>query len=368
MKLYLNQTVYDAAMERIAWLFGEFENVIVNVSGGKDSTVVLNLSLEVAERLGRLPVKVMFIDQEAEWRATIDHVRLIMADPRVEPIWLQVPISIFNATSPFDPWLHCWEEGKAWMRAKEPDSLKVNKYGTDRFAKMFEAYNRTEYPDSPVAHIGGVRTEESPARRLGLTIYETYKGVTWGTAENKKLGHYTFYPIYDWSYTDVWKAINDHGWPYCRLYDLMYQYGVPVRDMRVSNIHHETAVKSLFYMQEIEPDTWGQAVARLSGINTAGQMQGQFFQPTELPFMFNDWREYRDHLLENLITDPKIREKMRRQFAGNDHIYEGKALVDLIRTEIACILVNDYHGTKLSTFHASHMMDSKNRGKRSGRH
>ena len=43
MKMYLNKTVFDAAKERISWLFDNFENVIVGVSGGKDSTVVLNL-------------------------------------------------------------------------------------------------------------------------------------------------------------------------------------------------------------------------------------------------------------------------------------------------------------------------------------
>jgi predicted phosphoadenosine phosphosulfate sulfurtransferase len=66
---------------------------------------------------------------------------------------------------------------------------------------------------------------------LGLTSYLTYKDITWGKYENRKLEHYVFYPLYDWSYTDIWKAIFDHGWSYCRLYDYMYQYGVaPMRD------------------------------------------------------------------------------------------------------------------------------------------
>ena len=72
MKIYLKDTVLEAARNRAARLFDEFDNLYVAFSGGKDSTVTLNLALEEAERRGRLPLPVIFIDQEAEWQATID--------------------------------------------------------------------------------------------------------------------------------------------------------------------------------------------------------------------------------------------------------------------------------------------------------
>ena len=46
MKIYLNKNVYDSAIERINFIFDEFKNVIVSFSGGKDSTVILNLALD----------------------------------------------------------------------------------------------------------------------------------------------------------------------------------------------------------------------------------------------------------------------------------------------------------------------------------
>jgi len=75
MKIYSKQTVYEAALDRIRFIFDEFPNVIVGVSGGKDSTVVFQLALIVAREKNRLPLKTMFLDQEAEWQATIDQIK-----------------------------------------------------------------------------------------------------------------------------------------------------------------------------------------------------------------------------------------------------------------------------------------------------
>lgn len=360
MKIYSKQNVFDAAVNRIRYLFDEFPNVIVNISGGKDSTVVLNLALAVAEEKGRLPLKVMFIDQEAEWQTVIDHIRVIMSDSRIEPLWLQVPIKIFNATSTIEPWLYCWEEGKEWIRDKEPNSIKFNRYGTDRFAEMFEAYNKTVYPHQRVCRLAGVRTEESPARMLGLTSYTTYKHITWGSKENVKLGHYTFYPIYDWSYTDVWAAIHKNDWPYCNIYDYMYQHGLPVQKMRVSNVHHETAVKTLYYLQEVEGDTWDKITKRISGLNSVSKLNSGFFAPEKLPFMFSSWREYRDYLLENMICDQETRAKMMASFLSEERRYDEEIHTELFKMQVNVILLNDYHGTKQTTFVAAHGKYLKN--------
>jgi predicted phosphoadenosine phosphosulfate sulfurtransferase len=224
---------------------------------------------------------------------------------------------------------------------------------------MFTKFMEVEYPGK-ACYIAGVRAEESMARYNGLTSYATYKGVTWGNACGKKNSQYTFYPIYDWVYTDVWKAIHDNSWSYCALYDYFYQYGVPVRNMRVSNVHHETAIHQLFFLQEIESETWNTITQRISGINSAGQLQKNAFFPRQLPYMFSNWWEYRDYLLENMITNIENKEKMKKTFAAADKIYHESVQLDLVKTQIAAILVNDYHGTKMTNFIASHGKYSKN--------
>jgi predicted phosphoadenosine phosphosulfate sulfurtransferase len=42
--------VYTLALERSAYTFEHFDHVAVSFSGGKDSTAVLNVALEVARR------------------------------------------------------------------------------------------------------------------------------------------------------------------------------------------------------------------------------------------------------------------------------------------------------------------------------
>lgn len=73
-RVYRDQNVYEAALDRMRWLFDEFEDVVVTISGGKDSTVIFNLALMVAREKNRLPLRVFFLDQEAEWNVVIEHV------------------------------------------------------------------------------------------------------------------------------------------------------------------------------------------------------------------------------------------------------------------------------------------------------
>lgn len=350
VKYYLNKSVLEAARERIAFIFDEFEDVVVGYSGGKDSTVVFELTLEEARRRNRLPLKVLFIDQEAEWQATIEQVRQVMSRPEVEPFWLQVPIRLFNATSTQEEWLLCWDPAQRdkWMRPQEPNAITENVYGTDRFAELFNAFFRHHFAGRRACLIGGVRTEESPSRMIGLTYRPKYKWVTWGKRLTADL-HYTFYPIYDWSWVDVWKAIHEHGWRYNHLYDFQYSRRVAVQDMRVSNVHHETAVKALFVLQEFEPDTYQRLTQRISGVDTAGKMGDDDFFVHKLPYMFGSWIEYRDFLLEKLIA-PEHQPKFRKHFTTQDRYYEEVLGDKLYKAQVQSILTNDYHCTKLKNF------------------
>ena len=87
------------------------------------------------------------------------------------------------------------------------------------------------------------------------------------------------------------------------MYDYMYQYGLSINNMRISNVTHEEAIKSFSFMQEIEPDLYNRLTRRISGVSTASQMQDDAFKIKDLPFMFFSWEEYRDYLTDHLIKE-----------------------------------------------------------------
>jgi predicted phosphoadenosine phosphosulfate sulfurtransferase len=357
MKIYNNTNVLDAAINRVRFLFDEFENVVVGFSGGKDSTATLNIALKVAEEKNRLPLKVIFVDQEAEWQGTIDYVEKVMNDPRVEPMWFQMPMVITNNASSYERYSLCWNpnEKENWIHPYNEMSIKENKYGTDRFHDLFEKIFKVEFKDQKSCYLAGVRTEEAPKRFVALTHALTYKWITWGKVLNKKLDHYTFYPLYDWSYTDVWKYINENNIPYNKVYDSMYQHGVNVVDMRISNLHHETAIQVLLLVQEIEPATWNRVAKRIDGASSIKHIKKNSFTcPKELPYMFNDWEEYAYHLANNIIQDESNKKLFLNKLDSKKIIYTGDNIKESFwKVVINTILSSDWDFTKIANYEMS---------------
>lgn len=353
MKVFLNENVLQAAKRRINRAFDEFETVMVSTSGGKDSTVVTELAIEVARDRNRLPLKVFWLDQECELQATVDYVKQMMYRPEIEPWWYQIPFRLQNATSANKTWLNVWGEGEEWVRDKDPISKKENHYNCDRFRALMIEVIKQEFEGKSVAVLTGTRAAESPTRFLALTSNQGYKDFVWHTTLSKEPPQYLLHPIYDWEVSDIWKAIHDHSWAYNSHYDDLYRYGVPIRKMRVSNYFHETAVHSLFMLQETEPETYHRATQRISGLDAAAKFGAKDYFIRDLPFMFQDWREYRDYLLENLITNPQYQERFRKRFASQENRYPHEVGEIMFRMHINSILANDIEFTKMGTWESN---------------
>ena len=68
-----NKNVLEAAIERIEYIFAHFDHVYFSVSGGKDSSMMVQLADMIASRTNR-KFDVFFLDQEAIYKTTADHI------------------------------------------------------------------------------------------------------------------------------------------------------------------------------------------------------------------------------------------------------------------------------------------------------
>ncbi len=341
--------VLDAARARMKWLFDEFDGkVSVSCSGGKDSTVVLELAAEVARERGE-KLRVVFIDQEAEFQGTVDYMRYLQTRDDINLEWYQIPFKLFNATNHENEWLQVWGPGEDWMRPMEPDSIKdVELFDRrsgrklDRWMEIVDGVNRR----TGDAILVGMRAEESPTRRVSMISAPAYKWITWsagpGHSDNGR-PLYSFQPIWDWSYRDVWRAISEMDWKYNDMYDKQYRIGVPMRSMRVSSFHHSQALNSLKTLQELEPETWEVAIRRLDGISTQGHIGEIADLVPGLPYMFGSWVEYMHYLIDTL-TDERHRPTFRKNFENLVRVLYDTEPEDIAQHMIVNIIHNDYTG------------------------
>lgn len=336
--IYLENNVFDEALARIRFVYDNFDDVIVSMSGGKDSTVVFNLALMVAHERGRLPLKVFWLDQEAEWQSTVDYMSNIMHRHDVAPYWFQIPFDFTNSLSPQKNFVRLWDEKeeKNWIHPKDDIAIKDFLHKETRFHKIYKEL-QASIADGETAVLCGMRIEESPTRRLHITGEKAkYKGITW--CSSKYGGKCRqFYPIYDFTHSDVWAAIAKNKWSYNILYDKQYQYGVPRMNMRCSALIHETAWHNIRGLQEFEPETYNRFCKRVAGTSTFTHAFETEVMPKELPFMFKDWKEYRDFLLEHIVK-PEYHELFRTRWKKQNS-------EEWYKIHVQECIINDIDGT-----------------------
>ena len=334
-KIYKDINVYDAAINRYDIVLNDFDNYYVSVSGGKDSSIMLQLMAQEARKY-RKKFSVLYIDLEAQYQATIGHINALIdatKDVVENWYWCALPLSLRNAVSAIQPKWICWDtkDKEKWVReypTKRKDIVLVTEDSLpdgwdwffrgmefEEFILWFAKWFNETHGGKTAAGIG-IRSDESLNRFRTIVSdkKERYKNYPWTTrvhCKSKVLNCWNFFPLYDWRTEDDWTAVAKLNLLFNPIYELMYKNGLSIYEQRLCQPYGDDQRKGLDQYRTLEPETWEKVLNRVEGVNFGniycrtsllGNIKSE--KPDNLT-----WEQYAVFLLESIgMYVPEVRD------------------------------------------------------------
>lgn len=337
MKKYNDKTVYEAACERIDFIFKNFDRVYLSFSGGKDSGVMLNLAIDYIRKHNvQKKMGIMILDNEANYEYSLEFMhRIIGANLDILDVyWCCLPITLPCTVSAYATEWQCWGERdkQRWIRPMPQQPYIVN-MGNHNFPFFVEDMSYEEFWDGfgewysqgkSCACLIGIRADESLNRYRAILNEkkQMFKGRSWTKRKTDKMKRlYNCYPIYDWKTQDIWVANAKMGWDYNKLYDIFYMAGLNIAQMRVASPFMSESKSSLNLYRVIDPHVWATLCARVQGANFIATYGKQInYHSFKLP-EGHTWKSFVKFLLDTLPEE--VAENFKRRFVQS-LIYWGR--------------------------------------------
>ena len=335
-KKYLKQNVYEALLERLQFIFCEFENIYISFSGGKDSGLLLNLVLDFRKKYyPDRQIGVFHQDFEAKYTVTTQYIERTFERIKgeAELYWVCLPMATRTALSSYEMYWYPWDDTKKeqWVR-QMPDkeyviNLDHNPITTYRYrmhqedlAKQFGRWYRKSHGDKKTVCLLGIRADESLQRYSGfLNKKYGYKDECWISKQFKNV--WCASPLYDWKANDIWHANYLFSYDYNKLYDLYYKAGLTVSQMRVASPFNDYSKDALNLYRVIDTEIWCRLVGRVQGANFAaiyGRTKAMGYRSIALP-QGHTWKSYTQFLLDTLPK--RLRNNYIRKFNTSIHFW-----------------------------------------------
>lgn len=239
--------------------------------------MLFHLTARIARERGR-KFHVLFIDWEAQYELTIDHIQDVYhmySDVVDHFYWVALPLTTVSGVSQEEPEWIAWEPDVEWVRQPpewaitQQDYFPFYEYAMT-FEEFIPKFSHWLAGNDKLATLIGIRTEESLNRYVGLASPHKLryaKDKPWTTTSNESI-NCVCYPLYDWRTKDIWIFNARTKLPYNPLYELMYKAGVPFRNMRVCEPFGPEQRKGLWLYHVLEPKTWEKMCRRVCGANS----------------------------------------------------------------------------------------------------
>lgn len=322
-KKYLDIDVVTAAKQRIRHILDNYEYINLGFSGGKDSTALLYLLVDVLKEDNRPKVDVTYVDHEIEGENIVEILEYVSTIPEINFIWIVVPFKLRNAASskyfhwyPWNPMeKHLWVRDVpeqaitevAWSRfehsCKEGEVFSPDKVlFADDFQDILQGcINDANAKGLSAISLCGVRAEESLAR---YRIFAKKQNECYISSAQ------VCYPIYDWSVYDVWKYIRDSKRPYNKDYDLMNkgEYFNQLNRQRVGSILAEESLRTIHEWPLFYGSLWEKILNRAHGVKTAWRYNNEgIYTGTRIEKKSDvSWKEYFDAVILGLEEKTRI--------------------------------------------------------------
>lgn len=319
-KEFLEENVFDASLNRIRKLYRLGFKPVVAVSGGKDSTVAMNITLMVARELGRLPLDVIFSDEEALNQETVNYMNWLAQEPDIKLHWTCLPVKHRNACSRVQQWWYPWLEADRdkWIRPMPPNSVQLKdvpdfEIGTHTIADVPALFFEKEGENTKLVCIRGLRAAESINRYRAVA---NHAGDNWLNLHTRRGYMFEASPIYDWDVLSIWQAIRENKWNYNKTYDILSMAGVSPTNQRLANPFGEEPMESLWIYEQCFPELWDLMVNRVQGVRAAmryGLSDLYGARPKEPPIGMS-WEDWCYSTIE-LYPEP-ARTELKEKIAG----------------------------------------------------
>lgn len=317
--------VYDASVDRIDFIFNNFERVYLSFSGGKDSGVMLNLCIDYIRKNNiKKKLGIMVMDNESNFSSSLDFMHSILDENRdiLDIYWLCIPLTLPCTVSAYQSDWQVWgeQDKENWVYPRLDrdyvvtfDNHKFPFYRENMLDKEFyDNFGEWYSQGKSCASLIGIRAAESLNRFRAIMNdrKETFQGKMW---TKKNTEHtYNCYPIYDWRTEDIWTANAINEWNYNKLYDIFYKAGVPVGTMRVASPFMSESKGSLNLYRVIDPHIWARLCGRVSGANFSVTYGKQLnYRNVKLP-EGHTWKSFTKFLLDTLPKE--VSENFKKRF------------------------------------------------------